>query len=540
VASDAPPLESPGQIDTRLAAEVSRRRTFAIISHPDAGKTTLTEKLLLYAGAIELAGAVRGRKTQRHAVSDWMDVERERGISVTSAALDFDLRGCHITLLDTPGHQDFSEDTYRTLYAVDSAVMVIDAAKGIETQTRKLFEVARLRHLPLITFVNKLDLPGRDPFDLLQEIEDVLGIHAAPLNWPIGSGDRFRGVFDLATRETRLYEQVPGGGYRAPVHTTDASDPQLVELLGESLHQTLVHDTELIAGAGTPFDRAEYLAGRQTPVFFGSALDNFGLEAILDALETLAPPPQPRETADGGTMPPVAPGMSGFVFKIQANMNRKHRDRVAFVRICSGVFEKDMTLVNARSGDVVRAARPYRFFGGQRETVERAYPGDVVGLPNPGKFAIGDTLYVGAPVRYPPVPRFPPEHFGRVRLLDTRSKQLDTGVIQLEEEGLIQVVFPVHGRREPILGVVGPLQLEVVEARLKQEYNVDCRIDPIGYTALRWVTCDAKQLSDLENRSTGILRAVDRHERPVLLFESQWGLNYITQQNPEIEFATFG
>ena len=357
MASDAPPLDAPGVIDTRLPAEVSRRRTFAIISHPDAGKTTLTEKLLLYAGAIELAGAVRGRKTQRHAVSDWMDVERERGISVTSAALDFDLRNCHITLLDTPGHQDFSEDTYRTLYAVDSAVMVIDAAKGIESQTRKLFEVARLRHLPLITFVNKLDLPGRDPFELLQEIEDVLGIHAAPLNWPIGSGDRFRGVFDLVTQETRLYEQVPGGGYRAPVHTTTAADPQLVELLGESLHETLVNDTALIAGAGTTFDRAEYLAGRQTPVFFGSALDNFGLEAILDALETLAPPPQPRETDDGGVIPPVAPGVSGFVFKIQANMNRKHRDRVAFVRICSGVFEKDMALVNARDG-ATRARGP--------------------------------------------------------------------------------------------------------------------------------------------------------------------------------------
>jgi peptide chain release factor 3 len=540
VASDAPPLTTPGGIDTRLPAEVSRRRTFAIISHPDAGKTTLTEKLLLYAGAIELAGAVRGRKTQRHAVSDWMDVERERGISVTSAALDFDLRSCHITLLDTPGHQDFSEDTYRTLYAVDSAVMVIDAAKGIETQTRKLFEVARLRHLPLITFVNKLDLPGRDPFDLLQEIEDVLGIHATALNWPIGSGDRFRGVFDLMTQETRLYEQVPGGGYRAPVHTTNASDPQLIELLGPELHATLIHDTDLISGAGTPFDRAEYLAGRQTPVLFGSALDNFGLEAVLDALETLAPPPQPRETEGGGVVYPVAPGVSGFVFKIQANMNRKHRDRVAFVRICSGVFDKDMTLVNPREGEVVRAARPYRFFGGERETVERAYPGDVIGLPNPGKFAIGDTLYAGAPVKYPPVPRFPPEHFGRVRLLDTRSKQLDTGVVQLEEEGLIQVVFPVHGRREPILGVVGPLQLEVVEARLKQEYNVECKVEPIGFVAMRWVTCDPKQLSDLENRSTGILRAVDRDERPVLLFESIWSLNYIQQQNPTIEFAMFG
>jgi len=533
------PLETPADVDARLKTEVARRRTFAIISHPDAGKTTLTEKLLLYAGAIELAGAVRGRKTQRHVVSDWMDVERERGISVTSAALDFDLGNCHITLLDTPGHQDFSEDTYRTLYAVDSAVMVIDAAKGIEAQTRKLFEVVRMRNLPLLTFINKLDLPGRDPFELLEEIEQVLGIQTAPLNWPIGSGDRFRGVFDLRTQETRLYEQVKGGGFRAPVRTNDATDPVLVDLLGEDAHATLISDTSLIKGAGTQFDRAEYLAGRQTPVLFGSALDNFGLETLLEVLEHLAPPPGPRE-ADTGMVSPLAPGFSGFVFKIQANMNRKHRDRVAFVRICSGVFEKDMALTNARVGDTVRATRPYKFFGGGRETVERAYPGDVIGLPNPGKFAIGDTLYNGAPVRYPRVPRFPAEHFGRARLLDQRSKQFENGVTQLEEEGLMQVVFPVHGRREPILGVVGPLQLDIVEARLKQEYSVECKIDQISYTALRWVKCDPQTLSDLENRSSGILRAVDREERPVLLFESQWHLSYLQQQNPDIELATVG
>ena len=534
-----PPVESPADVDARLKTEVARRRTFAIISHPDAGKTTLTEKLLLYAGAIELAGAVRGRKTQRHVVSDWMDIERERGISVTSAALDFDLGNCHITLLDTPGHQDFSEDTYRTLYAVDSAVMVIDAAKGIEAQTRKLFEVVRMRNLPLLTFVNKLDLPGRDPFDLLEEIEQVLGIQTAPLNWPIGSGDRFRGVFDLVTQETRLYQQVPGGGFRAPVRTTDATDPVLVELLGEEAHATLIGDTSLITGAGTQFDRQEYLAGRQTPVLFGSALDNFGLETLLEVLENLAPPPGPR-VSDTGVVSPMAPGFSGFVFKIQANMNRKHRDRVAFVRVCSGVFEKDMALTNARVGDTVRATRPYKFFGGDRETVERAYPGDVIGLPNPGKFAIGDTLYNGAPVRYPRVPRFPAEHFGRARLLDQRSKQFENGVTQLEEEGLMQVVFPVHGRREPILGVVGPLQLDIVEARLRQEYSVECKIDQISFVALRWVKCDPQTLSDLENRSSGILRAVDREERPVLLFESQWHLSYLQQQNPNIELLTVG
>jgi peptide chain release factor 3 len=538
VSSEAP-LDTPASLDPRLAAEIARRRTFAIISHPDAGKTTLTEKLLLYAGAIELAGAVRGRKTQRHVVSDWMDVERERGISVTSAALDFDLGECRVTLLDTPGHQDFSEDTYRTLFAVDSVIMVIDAAKGIETQTRKLYEVCRLRRLPILTFINKLDLPGRDPFDLLEEIERVLGIATAPLNWPIGSGDRFRGVFDLVTQETRLYERVQGGGFRAPVHTTDASDPVLIDILGQEQRDTLLNDTTLIKGAGTPFSREQYLNFEQTPVFFGSALDNFGMEALLDALQTLAPPPQPRQTAQG-MVSPLAPGFSGFVFKIQANMNRKHRDRVAFVRVCSGAFEKDMALVNARDGETVRAARPYRFFGGERETVEKAYPGDVIGLPYPGKFAIGDTLFVGQRVEYPPVPRFPPEHFGRARLLDQRSKQFDQGVRQLEEEGLMQVVFPVHGRREPILGVVGPLQLDIVEARLKQEYGVECKIDPLSYTALRWVTADAKTLSDIENRSTGILRAVDRDEHPVLLFESPWHLSYLQQQNPDLELKTLG
>jgi peptide chain release factor 3 len=533
------PNDATTSIDPRLTSEVARRRTFAIISHPDAGKTTLTEKLLLYAGAIELAGAVRGRKTQRHVVSDWMDIERERGISVTSAALDFDLGACRVTLLDTPGHQDFSEDTYRTLFAVDSVIMVIDAAKGIETQTRKLFEVCRLRKLPILTFINKLDLPGRDPFELLEGIERILGIQTAPLNWPIGSGDRFRGVFDLVTQETRLYERVPGGGFRAPVHATSATDPVLADILGEQAREELINDTELIAGAGNAFSRTAYLAGEQTPVYFGSALDNFGMEALLDALQQLAPAPQPRLT-DRGVVPPVAPGFSGFVFKIQANMNRRHRDRVAFVRVCSGAFEKDMALVNARDGEIVRAARPYRFFGGERETVERAYPGDVIGLPNPGKFAIGDTLYFGTPVQYPPVPRFPPEHFGRARLLDQRSKQFDVGIRQLEEEGLMQVVFPIHGRREPILGVVGPLQLDIVEARLKQEYNIECKIDQMSYAAMRWVTADAKTLSDIENRSTGILRAVDRHEQPVLLFESPWHLNYLQQQNPDLELKTLG
>ena len=537
----AGPAIAPGAgVDrTALRAEIARRRTFAIISHPDAGKTTLTEKLLLYAGAIELAGAEHGRKTQRHVVSDWMDIERERGISVTSAALDFEFRDCRITLLDTPGHQDFSEDTYRTLFAVDSAVMVVDAAKGIEPQTRKLFEVCRLRRLPVLTFINKLDLPGRDPFDLLQEIETVLGIHAAPVNWPIGSGDRFRGVFDLSPPVVRLYEKVTGGGFRAPMETADAADSRLEDLLGAGARAQLVADIALLQGAGTTFDPADYLAGRQTPVYFGSALANFGLEPLLDALQTMAPPPGPRET-DRGPVAPDAEGFSGFVFKIQANMNRRHRDRVSFVRVCSGVFEKDMTLVNARLGESIRAARPYRFFGGTRETIERAFPGDVIGLPNPGKFAIGDTLYAGTPVLYPPVPRFPAEQFGVARLLDTRGKQFDAGVRQLEEEGLMQVLFPLVGRREPILGVVGQLQLEVVEARLRQEYGVGCRIERLPIAASRWVRGDPRAIADMRLPTSGVTRAADRDGHPVLLFESAWHLEYCARQNPAVELSPVG
>ncbi len=529
---------APGET-AHVRHEVRRRRTFAIISHPDAGKTTLTEKLLLYAGAIELAGAVKGRKTQRHAVSDWMDIERERGISVTSAALDFELGDCHITLLDTPGHQDFSEDTYRTLFAVDSAIMVIDAAKGIEAQTRKLFEVCRLRRLPVLTFVNKLDLPGRDPFDLMDEIEQVLGIHAAAFNWPIGSGDRFRGVFDLDPPLVRMYERIAGGGFRAPVSTAGLKDDAVTELIGRERHDELISDISLLHGAGTSFSTTEYLAGRQTPVFFGSALANFGLEPVLEALQTLAPSPGPRES-DRGPVAPDAPGFSGFVFKIQANMNRRHRDRVAFVRVCSGTFTKDMAVVNPRLDETVRATRPYRVFGGMRETVERAYPGDVIGLSNPGKFAIGDTLYAGEPVRYPRVPRFPPEHFGRARLLDIRGKQFDIGLRQLEEEGMMQVVFPDSGQREPILCVVGPLQMDVVEARLRQEYGVDCKIEPMSVTALRWLHGDPQEVADLSLPPSGVIRATDREGRAVLLFESAWYVGYVAKQNPGVEFAEVG
>ena len=519
-----------------LKQEVERRRTFAIISHPDAGKTTLTEKLLLYAGAIELAGAVRGRKTDRHVVSDWMDIERERGISVTSAAVEFDLGRHHLTLLDTPGHKDFSEDTYRTLFAVDGVVMVIDAAKGIESQTRKLFEVCKLRRLPVLTFINKLDLPSRDPFDLLDEIERVLGIHAVPMNWPIGSGDRFRGVYDLQQDLVHLYDR-KDRAHPAPVNVGSADDPKLKELIGEDAWKHLVDESSLVTGAGTVFDHAAYLDFRHTPVFFGSALSNFGLEPFLHALTELAPPPGGRDS-DRGVIPPETPHFSGFVFKIQANMNKRHRDRVAFLRVCSGVFEKDMVITNAREGQEIRAARPYRFFGGKRETIERAFPGDVVGLVNPGQFTIGDTLFADSPVKYPPIPRFPAEHFGVARLKDVRFKQFDEAIRQLEEEGLMQVLFPTIGRREPILGTVGPLQLEVLAVRLKDEYNVDADVDSLPYTSARWLAGPQEKI-DVMLSGAGTRLVNDRHGRPVMLFESEWALDYAQRTNPDVKFLAF-
>jgi peptide chain release factor 3 len=522
---------------TALKTEVERRRTFAIISHPDAGKTTLTEKLLLYAGAIELAGAVRGRKTDRHVVSDWMDIERERGISVTSAAVEFDLGPHHLTLLDTPGHKDFSEDTYRTLFAVDGVVMVIDAAKGIESQTRKLFEVCKLRRLPVLTFINKLDLPSRDPFDLLDEIERVLGIHAVPMNWPIGSGDRFRGVYDLQKGLVHLYDRKERA-HPAPVNVGAVDDPQLKELIGEDPWKVLVDETSLVTGAGTSFSHQAYLDFQMTPVFFGSALSNFGLEPFLYALTELAPHPRGRES-DHGVIPPETPHFSAFVFKIQANMNKRHRDRVAFLRVCSGVFEKDMVITNAREGQEIRAARPYRFFGGKRETIERAFPGDVVGLVNPGQFGIGDTLYADAPLKYPPIPRFPAEHFGVARLRDVRFKQFDEAIRQLEEEGLMQVLFPTIGRREPILGTVGPLQLEVLAVRLKDEYNVDADVDSLPYTAARWLVGPDDKISQMTMSLSGARAVKDRQDRPVMLFESEWALDYAQRTYPDVKLLAF-
>jgi len=528
-----PALQAPGEATPALAElerEVARRRTFAIISHPDAGKTTLTEKLLLYAGAIELAGAVRGRKDRRHATSDWMELEQQRGISITSAALEFELQGRRMSLLDTPGHKDFTEDTYRALIAADSVVMVIDAANGVEDQTRKLFEVCRRHRLPILTFINKFDRPARDPLELLDDLERTLGIAAAPVNWPIGSAERFRGVYDIQRQTLLQYEREAQGQYRAPVDMSSLDDPKTREIVGEDAYATFRESLDVIGAAGTQFDVSEYRAGRQTPVFFGSALTNFGLEPFLQALVDLAPPPQPRPT-ESGVVSPTDDRFSGFVFKIQANMDPRHRDRVAFVRVCSGRFNKDMTVSNSRVGKSLRASRAYRFFGRDRETISVAYPGDIIGLVNPGHFAIGDTLHSGAPLRFLDLPRFPAEHFGRVRLKDTRYKQFDDGLEQLEEEGLMQLFYVAAGRREPIVGVVGALQFDVITSRLRTEYGVAAEIEPAGYSVARWLEGPARPTPSL---GAGSAVAMDRRERRVLLFGSEWELQYFERHHPDV------
>jgi peptide chain release factor 3 len=520
------PLDASAQAE--LEREVSRRRTFAIISHPDAGKTTLTEKLLLYAGAIELAGAVRGRGARRHATSDWMELEQQRGISITAAALEFELEGRRMALVDTPGHKDFSEDTYRALIAVDSVVMVIDAANGVEEQTRKLFEVCARHRLPILTFINKFDRPARDPLELLDDLERTLGIAAAPVNWPIGSAERFRGVYDLESHALLRYEREAQGQYRAPVQIAALDDPHARELIGEDAYAHFRESLDVISAAGTAFDRAAYRAGSQTPVFFGSALNNFGLEPFLRALVELAPPPQPR-MSDAGPISPTDERFTGFVFKMQANMDPRHRDRVAFVRVCSGRFTKDMQILNSRVGRPLRASRAYRFFGRDRETIEAAYAGDIIGLVNPGQFAIGDTLHTGAPVRFSGMPRFPAEHFGRVRLQDTRYKQFDEGLRQLEEEGLMQVFYSSGDRRAPIVGVVGALQFDVITSRLRTEYGVAAEIEPAPFAVARWIADPAQPQPLLTGQIT---RALDREERAVLLFGSEWELQYFERQNP--------
>src|SRR6186713_1784342 len=526
-------FEDVGGATDLLAREVARRRTFAIISHPDAGKTTLTEKLLLYAGAIELAGAVRGSKTQRHAVSDWMEMEQQRGISISAAALEFELDGHHVTLLDTPGHQDFSEDTYRALLAVDSVVMVLDAAKGVEPQTLKLFEVCRGHGLPVLTFINKLDQPARDPFELLDQIERVLGLSAAPMNWPLGDGPDFRGVYDLEADAVLFYERQQRGRRMEPVAVAAPTDPVVEELVGAERQRQLIEAVEIITGAGTRFDPEAYRQARQTPVFFGSALNDFGVEPFLHALLSLAPPPGSRPSS-AGVVQPDDPNFSGFVFKIQANMKPRHRDRVAFVRICSGRLAKDMPVTNARLNTEMRLSRVYRFFGRDRETVPEAFPGDVVGVVNPGRIAIGDTLFSGKRLEYPHIPQFPSEQFAALRPGEIRHKKFDEAVLQLAEEGLLQVFMPIHGTRNPIVGVIGSLQLDVIEARMASEYGIPCTIDRMPHVAARWPVVEKG--ASLTLPTSGVLQVVDSHKREALIFEADWVLRYTMEKNPGVRF----
>ncbi|MDA8334023.1 MAG: peptide chain release factor 3 [Peptococcaceae bacterium] len=524
----------------KLGFEVSRRRTLAIISHPDAGKTTLTEKLLLYAGAVDLAGAVRARKNQRHATSDWMEMEQQRGISITTAALQFDCRGYRINLLDTPGHQDFSEDTYRTLMVTDSAVMVLDSAKGIEPQTKKLFQVCRLRHTPVLTFINKLDRPGRDPLELLDEIEQTLGIAPVPMNWPIGNGPAFRGVYDLYHKNVLLFERTEHGQRQAPVQAHDLDDPVLADLLGKDDYGRLVEEVELLTGAGAVFDRPCFLAGEVTPVFFGSAINNFGLEPFLQAILDSAPAPRPR-AGDRGMVDPARSDFSGQIFKIQANMDPLHRDRIAFLRVFSGRLEKDMTLYHSRLGRKVRIPRAYRFFAREREIVEEAYPGDVVGLANPDLFNIGDTLCSGRIFKFDAIPRFQPEHFCILRSRDTgKYKQFNKGILQLEEEGAVQVLFfSASLRGDPVLAAVGQLQFDVVVARLRAEYGVETSADLLPFTCARWVEYDQERQNEIYWPTASRL-AYDRDGKPVALFPSEWELKYCLEKNPGVVFKELG
>ena len=544
MSSDSPvtaPVASAGTSNdperAALAEAVARRRNFAIISHPDAGKTTLTEKLLLYGGAIQQAGAVKAKGEQRKVTSDWMELEKQRGISITSTVLQFDYAGSMINLLDTPGHQDFSEDTYRTLAAADNAVMLEDAAKGLEPQTRKLFEVCRMRRIPIFTFINKMDRPGREPLALIDEIEKELGLTCWPVNWPIGSGDRFRGVIDRRSHEVILFERAERGRQSAEKRLAGDA-PELASLVEPELLEQAFEELELLEGAGADLDLEQVHAGELSPVFFGSAMTNFGVRPFLDAFLELAQRPTARSSREG-PVDPLRPGFSGFVFKLQANMDPRHRDRVAFVRVCSGKFEKDMSVQHARSGRTLRLSRPQKLFGQDREVVEDAYPGDVIGLNNPGMFAIGDTLYLGPRVEYEGIPCFSPEIFAWLRNPNPSAfKSFRKGVNELREEGAVQVLYDTDAsKRDPILAAVGQLQLEVVQYRLENEYGVKTRLEPMEFSVARWVSGGWPALEAV-GRIFNCKTVRDPWDRPVLLFRNDWNLNQLREDHPDLDLAS--
>jgi peptide chain release factor 3 len=525
----------------QLAAEIANRRTFGIISHPDAGKTTLTEKLLLYGNAIHLAGSVRARRSQRAATSDWMAMERERGISISSTVLQFPYKGCTVNLLDTPGHQDFSEDTYRVLMAVDSAVMVLDAAKGVEPQTRKLFDVCRQRGIPVFTFINKMDRPSQDPLGLLDEVETVLGMQAVPINWPIGDGDSFMGVYERGdgrgNGRVHLYDRTVHNQTISPETITTLDDPRLEAGLNSVQFEELHTNIGLLDELGLTLDQEAFLRGEQTPVYFGSALTNFGVQLFLDDFIAIAPPPG-AYPSDEGAIEPVLPDFSGFVFKIQANMDPKHRDSVAFLRICSGRFERGMVANHVRAGKTMRLSRPYKFFADDREVVDEAYAGDIIGLPGGKEFAIGDTISMGKLFNFAPIPRFSPEHFARLLNLDVgKQKQFLKGLTQLETEGAMQVLYDADAlRRDPIMAVVGVLQFEVVQARLEDEYNVKTRLEPLPHNLCRFVGGPPEQIEALPWQY-GMLKTHDKDGRLVGLFRSEHEMNYYGGKYPDLIFT---
>lgn len=523
------------EIQAELQTAVEKRRNFAIISHPDAGKTTLTEKLLLYGGAIHEAGAVKARRAQRHATSDWMAMEQQRGISITSTVLQFEYDDYWINLLDTPGHQDFSEDTYRTLAAADNAVMLEDAAKGLEPQTRKLFEVCRMRGIPIFTFFNKLDRPGREPLELLDEIEQELGLQTYPVNWPIGMGDRFKGVFDRRKRQIHLFERSAHGSREAVDTVVELGDPRIEDLLDQDLYYQLKEDLELLEGVGTELDLDLVHQGKMTPVFFGSAMTNFGVELFLDAFLDYALKPGARRSTQGD-IDPTHPEFSGFVFKLQANMDPKHRDRVAFIRVCSGKFEKDMVVNHARSGKTVRLSHPQKLFGQGRESMTEAFPGDVIGLNNPGVFAIGDTIYNGQKLEYEGIPCFSPELFAYLRNPNpSKFKQFRKGVTELREEGAVQIMYSAdEAKRDPILAAVGQLQFEVVQFRLLNEYGVETTIELLPYSVARWVDGGWEALQKV-GRLFNTVTVKDSWGRPVLLFRNEWNCQQVEGEHPELK-----
>ncbi|MEI6033636.1 MAG: peptide chain release factor 3 [Verrucomicrobiae bacterium] len=523
-------------------SEISRRRTFAIISHPDAGKTTLTEKFLLYGGAVQLAGSVTSRKNQRATTSDWMELEKQRGISVSSTVLQFDYNGCVVNLLDTPGHKDFSEDTYRVLTAVDAAVMVIDAGKGIEAQTRKLFEVCRRRGVPIFTFMNKLDRPARPPLDLLDELESVLGIHAVPMNWPLGDGVEFKGVYDRTKRAMHLFERTPGGAYRAAVEVKDIRDESVQEAVAPDVYERACDELALLDGAGAGFDLQAVRAGRATPVFFGSAMNNFGVQLLLDSFLELAPPPASRMSG-GREVAPDAAAFSGFVFKIQANMNPKHRDRVSFIRVVSGCFRRDMSAHHVRLGKQIRLGNSQRLFAQDRETVDEAWPGDVVGIVGNYDFLIGDTVSEDPTVTFQEIPRFAPECFAYLRNSSTaKFKRFREGLDQLLKEGVAQAFeLPDSIQRVPLLGAVGPLQFEVMQYRLESEYSADCRVESAPWQIVRWAL-DKEAGTPLTDRPdimlpSGCVLARDPLGQWAVLLPSAWTASYLEEKNPRVSFS---